>query len=383
MNLKRVIKRLIDKNKEGEYWDFKQEWHKNNERLLHDILCFANTVHNKNCYLVIGVSDTCEVIGVTEDKRMKQANVLDLLANTDFAGDNTPEIKVDTIKIEDKKLDILTIINSYNLPYYLKRKSKKYKKIKEGYIYTRVGDKNTSINQNATIQQIEMLWKKRFGLILSPLEEIIRRLKNKSEWALNKNTYYNIYKPEFKLIEEYDDNEYGNSKAEFYVYTQCNSRFSYKKMKILCNKTVLKEFQLVILDSGRYKTPVPNWGFVGHDEFNIKHKYTYKYYLKNDIAYKLQQFLFDNNNMEEVNAKKRFDEVILYYKNEKEKLGFESYIENNQKIVEEYLEETSKTYFSINTGNDKINRIEKHKLSIGLALKKLLNKYRNNINKSL
>jgi hypothetical protein len=383
MNLKRVIKKIIDKNKEGEYWDFKQEWHKNNERLLHDILCFANTVHNKNCYLIIGVSDTGEVIGVTEDKRMKQANVLDLLANTDFAGDNTPEIKVDTIKIKDKKLDILTIINSYNLPYYLKRKSKKYKKIKEGYIYTRVGDKNTSINQNATIQQIEMLWKKKFGLTLPPLKEIIKRLNNKSEWTLNKNTYYNIYKPEFKLIEEYDDNEYGNSKAEFYVYTQCNSRFYYKKMSILCNKTVLKEFQLVILDSGRYKTPIPNWGVVGHDKFNVKTKYTYKYFLKNDIAYKLQQFLFNNHKMEEINAKKRFDEVILYYENKKEKLGFESYIENNQKLVEKYLKETNEVYFSIDASNDRIKRIEKFKLSTGLALKKLLRKYRNNINNSL
>lgn len=51
---------------------------------------------------------------------MKQAAILDLLSNTVFAGDNTPEVKVDTIIVEDKNIDILTIYNSYSVPYYLK-----------------------------------------------------------------------------------------------------------------------------------------------------------------------------------------------------------------------------------------------------------------------
>ncbi|MCR8936094.1 ATP-binding protein [Brevibacillus laterosporus] len=88
--------------------------------MLHDILCFVNTVHDKDCYIIIGVSDTGEVIGVKEEGRMKQAAILDLLSNTVFAGDNTPEVKVDTIIVEDKNIDILTIYNSYSVPYYLK-----------------------------------------------------------------------------------------------------------------------------------------------------------------------------------------------------------------------------------------------------------------------
>ncbi|ATO51720.1 ATP-binding protein [Brevibacillus laterosporus] len=114
------IKNLIEGRFEGDYWDFKQEWHKDAERLLHDILCFVNTVHDKDCYIIIGVSDTGEVIGVKEEGRMKQAAILDLLSNTVFAGDNTPEVKVDTIIVEDKNIDILTIYNSYSVPYYLK-----------------------------------------------------------------------------------------------------------------------------------------------------------------------------------------------------------------------------------------------------------------------
>ena len=48
-----------------------------------------------------------------------------------------------------------------------------YCNLKEGYIYVRVGDKNTPISQNATIPQIEMLWKKRFGLTQPPLTTIL------------------------------------------------------------------------------------------------------------------------------------------------------------------------------------------------------------------
>ncbi|MED3089731.1 AlbA family DNA-binding domain-containing protein [Bacillus toyonensis] len=160
-NIVKKVKNLILSKSEGDYWDFKQEWHKDNERLLHDILCFVNTVHDRDCYIIIGVSDNGEIIGINEDNRRKQADILDWLSNTVFAGDNTPEVKVDTIEIEGKEIDILTIFNSYNVPYYLKSKSNKYRNIKEGYIYTRVGDKNTPINQNASIQQIEMLWKKK------------------------------------------------------------------------------------------------------------------------------------------------------------------------------------------------------------------------------
>lgn len=39
---------LINKKVEGDYWDYKQEWHSENERLLLDILCFANTVHSES-----------------------------------------------------------------------------------------------------------------------------------------------------------------------------------------------------------------------------------------------------------------------------------------------------------------------------------------------
>lgn len=375
-NMMLKIKGLIKSKIEGEYWDFKQEWHKNNERLLHDIICFANTIHDKDCYLIIGVSDTGEIVGVNEENRIKQADILDLLSNTDFAGDNIPKVELNTLKIEGKEIDVLIIFNSYTVPYYLKSKSKRYNNIREGYIYIRIGDKNTSISQNAGIQQIEMLWKKRLGLTQPTLLQIINRLEDKLEWVQNEGTYYNMYKPEFKLVEEYDDDGDDRRKGEFYVYCQTNSKFMYKNLKIICNGTILKEFELVVLDSGRYKTLVPQWGYFGHDKWGVNNKYTYKYFLKDSIEYQLQKFFFDTEDSEEVYAKRRLDEVVLYYENEKEKLAFEYYIEVNHGIIESYINEADKVYFNVDTDNKLEVKASKHRLSTGLALNKALCEFR-------
>ena len=35
---------LIQLKQEGEYWDFKRQWYKNNSDLLHDIICMANNL---------------------------------------------------------------------------------------------------------------------------------------------------------------------------------------------------------------------------------------------------------------------------------------------------------------------------------------------------
>ena len=71
---------LLSQGKEGEFWDFKREWHNKIEDLIKDIICFANTVHDKDCYLVFGIEDDLSVIDVPEPRR-KQADILDALSN--------------------------------------------------------------------------------------------------------------------------------------------------------------------------------------------------------------------------------------------------------------------------------------------------------------
>ena len=46
-DLKNEILELIERHTEGEYWDFKQQWHSNNVDLIHDIICMANSLANR------------------------------------------------------------------------------------------------------------------------------------------------------------------------------------------------------------------------------------------------------------------------------------------------------------------------------------------------
>ena len=165
-SIRYIIEFLLAQSKEGEFWDFKREWHDNIEDLIKDIICFANTAHDESCYIVFGVDDCCNIVGM-EKPRRKQADIIDALSNLVFAGDISPKISVDSIEIEGKDVDILIVSDMDNTPVYLKRN---YGKMKAGCIYLRTGDKNTPDGGNADIADIEMLWKKRLGLTKPPLE---------------------------------------------------------------------------------------------------------------------------------------------------------------------------------------------------------------------
>ena len=49
--------KLIALKREGAYWDFKKEWHKDNSELIHDILCLANNLESDVSYLFIGIDE--------------------------------------------------------------------------------------------------------------------------------------------------------------------------------------------------------------------------------------------------------------------------------------------------------------------------------------
>lgn len=364
--------------KEGEYWDYKQEWHSENERLLLDILCLANTVHNEDCYILFGVADNGEVTGLSEDStnRKNQAAILDLLSNTVFAGDNVPSIAVDTISVMGKEIDVLTVFNSYNVPFYLKTKCKRYNSIQVGYIYSRVGDRNTPINENSTMQQIEMLWKKRLGLLNPPLEQIVARLKSKLEWKQLGDTYYNIYNPDFKLVDEWDIEDRRHDNRPFYSYNQCNESTHFSTLKILCRETVLKEFEIVTLDSGRYSTPAPEWGFIHDPVYKSQSLFCYRYIIKDSIDYAIQQFLYDEENQEQWMAKQRFDEVILYFENKEEQEEFHKTIEDNPDTVEQYIEDARLRHYHISSNNKLEVKDVIDKLITGFAFNRFLFDYR-------
>lgn len=56
------IRRLISLRQEGEYWDFKKEWHINKADLLHDIICMANNPSSHDGLIVIGIDEETDIM---------------------------------------------------------------------------------------------------------------------------------------------------------------------------------------------------------------------------------------------------------------------------------------------------------------------------------
>ena len=192
--LTKEIVALIDRKQEGGYWDFKQEWHKNNAELLHDIICLANNLENHDAYLIFGVEDkTCKIIGVSKDVNKRDTTgIVDLLRNGKFfVGDIRPMARVETITIEGKELDILIVENSHNTPFRLKKdfsntdknsQKKKLKTVLAKNVYTGVQDTNTPINMTADPDKEEKLWRKRFHIDESVHDKTIYYLKKPEDW---------------------------------------------------------------------------------------------------------------------------------------------------------------------------------------------------------
>ena len=366
----RLVEFFLEQGKEGVCWDFKQEWHSKIEELIKDIICFANTVHDENCYLIFGVSDDLQIVGMKE-KRRKQADIIDTISNLHFAGDIYPKISVDTITYNNVELDILTIYNSDETPIYLK---KQYGAMKAGCIYIRTKDKNTPDNGNADIGDIEQLWKKRLGLTKSPLEYIYDRMHNKLEWTENGNYFYNKYKPEYTIEIVNEDEDRMKDNHEFYSYAMVNERTTFETLHIKYQQTVLESYEIVYLDGGRLCIPTPKWGFVCHDD-SFDNRYSYKYYVAGSKRGRILTFLYDPNNQEQRYAFSNLRDVVLFYNSEEERLAFETYLEANQSLVKEQLEQIDR-YDYIKVENEHITELYKIRLHTGIALNQLLDNWR-------
>ena len=218
MELEKVVKSFIDRKSEGSYWDFKRSWHSNNADLLKDILCMANntTVDMQDGYIIFGIEDkTYKVIGVSGDtNRKNQENIIGFLSNQIWSGEEMPAVDVKTIEIAEKEIDVLIIHNSNVTPYYLLKdyakadvpgKSKTV--IHAGVIYSRIGDRNTSSAECATKQDVEFLWKKRFGLVGSDSIKVIKRLRNVDDWY-SSDEYDTFFNREYSDIRIERDSNY-------------------------------------------------------------------------------------------------------------------------------------------------------------------------------
>ncbi len=150
---------FINSKKEASQYDFKQEWQTSGKDgdLLHDILCMANNENNEDAYLIIGVADNYEVVGVKEWK--KSNDVFDFLRSKKFAGGHIPNVELKKAYYKYLKIDVLVLFHSPNVPFFLQEK---YRDVGT-QIFTRVGDTNTPKTEMASYSVIEKLWKIHFA----------------------------------------------------------------------------------------------------------------------------------------------------------------------------------------------------------------------------
>lgn len=147
--------------KESEWLDFKREFHDNNAKLLHDILCLSNAHYDGDRFLVFGVSDDKTIYGIENDlNRKTNAELHDFLRQINL--NRIPKIELTFHQIEAHEVGIIRIFNVPEKPYFVRKDFQVGKfYVRAGVIYTRLSDTNIPHNDTAPEDHIERMWKER------------------------------------------------------------------------------------------------------------------------------------------------------------------------------------------------------------------------------
>lgn len=119
LSFRTEIRRLIELRQEGEYWDFKKEWHQNKSDLLHDIICMANNLSNHDGLIIVGVDEETDytICDVANDpNRKKTQDIVAFLREKKFAGGIRPTAYVQPLTFGKKIIDVIVIRNDRNTP---------------------------------------------------------------------------------------------------------------------------------------------------------------------------------------------------------------------------------------------------------------------------
>jgi hypothetical protein len=222
-------------------------------------------------------------------------------------------------------LDAIIVVQKNNGPYFLKDnypdKCVKGACIRP-VIYTRLGDRNTAINEAATFNQTETLWRKRFGLLYNIEEKAVKYIYDIDNWKyIDRNgernpIYYYNGDPAYTI--SVDDTDITDRMASifskyFYLCTFLNVSYhpgiQYENIFLKYNELCLFDGFIASVDEGR--TNVVN---------------NYGYFIKGTLQHGLYEFIFHymcGNYSDE--AKGQIERVIPIYENDDEKAVFENY----------------------------------------------------------
>lgn len=326
---------LIESGHEGSYWDFKQQWYSKDKSgdMLHDIICMANNLANRDAYIIIGVSDDYTMCGVNDSTNRKTTqNLTDFLRDKKFAGGFRPNVEVRHVKINEIELDIICIEKSEFVPHYLEEG---YKGVIPYNIYTRVQDSNTPKNKSADLIHIEMLWKRRFHILDNPLQKIKYFLEQKKDWVDNTSTIngtskYYKYSPEYTIKIQSTDGD----AIETCMLTQLDKHGYWLEISLYYHQTILFQKSGIALDGGRYITVYPAVGSLYHQSKQI----FYHYFIKDSMSFALYKFFIHDEDSRDYLANQRFTEETLFFENDEERQDFETQFNLNLNAYEKILQ---------------------------------------------
>jgi hypothetical protein len=265
MKMKELIEQLLSENREGQWWDFKQQHHSNLIDLLHDILCMANVLCDGDRYLIFGVNDNCEIIGLEgTEYRPTQADIISYLQKKSFAKNNIPTIELRTIKVNALELDILVIKNERFKPYFLTNdETKKGKSVRAGTVYSRIEDTNTPKDKSANPYEIDAMWREQFGLDKKASERFVDLLLDYENWKYDgiNGAFYDI-DPDYTI--EIGDGESSGGKFWWQeILFEKPSRYYYH---LKYKKVELHKIPVIRFNSENLCIPFPSIEFLTYPE---------------------------------------------------------------------------------------------------------------------
>ena len=287
---------LISDCREGGYWDFKKQWPLGAE-LLHDIICMANNLEDRDAYIIMGVdeADGFAVIGVENDQGRRNTNDLtNFLRDKKFQGGMRPTALVQTLTLTGHQVDVVVVKNTSHTPYLVTEDfteapaGAKPRTVRANSIYTRVQDANTPIDKTADLDKIEYLWRKRFGIDKSALQRLDLFLDKPEDWQYDdrRSRFFHKYAPEFviQIEDSYYQEDYevreARKRSEFYckLFPDSNG-YHWEDFSVTYHQTVIYDDVCAYLDGGRHLIAIPDRKLIRATEDHITSgKYSILYY---------------------------------------------------------------------------------------------------------
>ncbi len=248
---------LLFNQDESESFDRKREFPYDNVTLLHDILCLCNSLADGERFLVYGVANEGTVTGVETDPNKKNnADIHDMLSSANL--NRIPTLNVKDHKIDNHVVTVILIRNRPDKPFYLtkdKQTNDKKKCLRNGVIYTRIGDTNTPMTKCAPEEMVELMWRERLGIGKPPLHRMHNLLDDSSQWVEPEEwePLYHKQFPEFTIVRAEPVEEYHESWMDGFS-DQRGRKYIVKACYLM---TVLETFIFISCDGGRIQMPQP------------------------------------------------------------------------------------------------------------------------------